>query len=93
MYILKFSNVPLVRMLKWPTLANWALNTAVYRDDLDDGLTLSCVRLNPGSSVPGNLFDGDDDDGKNFEVVKMADTTGTGHKYTVLLNKNGVYWQ
>ena len=46
-----------------------------FIDDLDgemcdSGLTLPCVKLTFGSSVPGNLFGGDDDDGSNFEIVK-----------------------
>ena len=36
----------------------------------DSGSTLLCVRLTSGSSVPGNLFCGDDDDGNNFNIVK-----------------------
>ena len=36
----------------------------------DRGLTLPCVRLTSGRSVPRNLFDGDDNDGNNFQIVK-----------------------
>ena len=46
-----------------------------FLDDLDgkmcdSGLTLLCVRLTSGSSVPGNLFCGNDNDGNNNETAK-----------------------
>ena len=67
--------MPLVCILKWSILVNRAVNTVVYWHEndgemCDSGSTLPCVRLTSGSSVLGNLFGGDDDDGKNFETVK-----------------------
>ena len=46
----------------------------------DSGFTSPCVKWTSGSSVPANLFGGDDEDRNNFAAV-----TGTGHKYTVSL--------
>ena len=54
----KFSNMPLVCILKWSV--NRAMNTVVYRHEndgemCDSILTLKCVRLTSGSSVSGNF--------------------------------------
>ena len=87
--------MPLVCILKWSILVNWAVNTVVYRHEndgemCDSGSTLLCVRLT--CSVLGNLFGGDDEEGNNFETVKWLMPLERAINI-LLLYKKGVYWQ